>query len=415
MTPKLSICVPTCNRARFLERLLGHLDRDCRFSFATEIVVSDNASTDATPEVIQRFRARLPRFTALRQPRRVEGELNVRAVMRAARGEYLLYVADDDFLLPEAVPPLIEALDAEPRLMAVFAPWETFDLSTNTRVGQFYHHDQPRLFGMLNALEALEFMLDGHVFPEIGIYRAEALVLALFPSHFTYWAFSNLIRLLARGAVLFHPRPFYRSVIRQEGGLRLDQVGHRQARSDWDNYRGGLEYYLHHAVRLGGNPPGKARLQELRSKIDLFISRRIEVAMRLWAEAGDALRAYELLVRLRIAGVLSPDVEAAWSARLRMRAAVQTALSMLSDVPAESGVRLVLAGVNEPAAFRQLIAEMKDAPPVEEFDPAGDRPLAEPEKCICIRGRLVAATDLVSRGVPPGRIISESDLLLSCL
>lgn len=415
MTPKLSICIPTCDRARFLERLLTHLERDCIFSFATEVVVSDNASTDNTPEVIERFRSRLPRCRFMRQPRRVAGVLNARTVMRAARGEYLLYVADDDFLLPSAIPPLVEMLDAEPKLTAVFAPWEMYDLSTNTSLGHFYRHAQPRLFALPNALDALEFILDGHVFPEIGIYRTEALVLALVPSHFTYWAFSNLIRLLARGMVLFHPHPFYRSVVRQEKGQQLDQFGHSQARSDWDIYRGGLQYYLHHAVRLSGTLPASDRIQELRKKIDHFIDRRIEVAMRLWADAGDASRAYELLVRLRATETIPADREAAWTARLRMRAAVQTAIACLSEIPAERGVRLVLAGVNEPAAFRQLVAEVKNPPLVEEFDPANGRPLAEPDKCICIRGHSVPAKDLVAHGIPPGRIISESDLLLACL
>ena len=57
MTPRLSICIPTHNRASVLEKTLESLTINPAFAgnLDIEIVVSDNASTDATPEVVARF------------------------------------------------------------------------------------------------------------------------------------------------------------------------------------------------------------------------------------------------------------------------------------------------------------------------------------------------------------------------
>ena len=52
---KLSICIPTFNRGDFLKRLLVDILENER-SHEVEIVISDNASTDNTDEVVEFFK-----------------------------------------------------------------------------------------------------------------------------------------------------------------------------------------------------------------------------------------------------------------------------------------------------------------------------------------------------------------------
>ena len=56
-SPLLSICIPTRNRAAFLYRTLRSITQTSVFQNGNEveIVVSDNASTDATPEIAKVF------------------------------------------------------------------------------------------------------------------------------------------------------------------------------------------------------------------------------------------------------------------------------------------------------------------------------------------------------------------------
>jgi len=53
--PTLSICMPTRNRQRHLQLALGRLFHQAAFPFPIEVVVSDNASIDETPAVVQSF------------------------------------------------------------------------------------------------------------------------------------------------------------------------------------------------------------------------------------------------------------------------------------------------------------------------------------------------------------------------
>ena len=58
-TPLLSICIPTYNRAEYLEKSLDSLVNQENFS-QIEVVISDNASTDATSDVCRKFTERYP-------------------------------------------------------------------------------------------------------------------------------------------------------------------------------------------------------------------------------------------------------------------------------------------------------------------------------------------------------------------
>lgn len=53
--PLLSICIPTYNRAEILDRTLTTIVNDIDFDNSVEIVISDNASTDNTQQICQRF------------------------------------------------------------------------------------------------------------------------------------------------------------------------------------------------------------------------------------------------------------------------------------------------------------------------------------------------------------------------
>jgi len=97
--PRLSIIVPAYNEAR---RLPATLDRLVSFAtsrpFATEVLVVDNASTDATKAIILEFVSRSPVLRYLHEAVRGKGAA-VRTGIMAATGEYLLF-SDADLAVP---------------------------------------------------------------------------------------------------------------------------------------------------------------------------------------------------------------------------------------------------------------------------------------------------------------------------
>jgi tRNA (mo5U34)-methyltransferase len=110
--PRVSVGVPTYNRSASLERALTSV-REQSFT-DLEIVVYDNRSTDDTWAVVQRHAAQDGRIRALRHPRNVGGVANIDAVMAELIGEFVLVVADDDWLDAHYVERCVAELDARP-------------------------------------------------------------------------------------------------------------------------------------------------------------------------------------------------------------------------------------------------------------------------------------------------------------
>ena len=101
--PVLSICIPTHNRASYLEMALRSLTERDIFQRAgeVEIVISDNASTDETPEVIGKFQEKFPgRVVGRRVAELVPPSVNFALVLESARGR--LRKLHNDTLLARA-------------------------------------------------------------------------------------------------------------------------------------------------------------------------------------------------------------------------------------------------------------------------------------------------------------------------
>jgi glycosyltransferase involved in cell wall biosynthesis len=108
--PRVSLGVPLYNAERYLEGCLDALLAQDYQDF--EIIVSDNASTDRTWEICQRYAAADPRFRLYQNPRNFGGHVNYARVAQLARGELFKWVAYDDVCLPEFLSTCVAALDS---------------------------------------------------------------------------------------------------------------------------------------------------------------------------------------------------------------------------------------------------------------------------------------------------------------
>lgn len=95
--PKLSILVPTYNYAAYLPQALQSVLTQDFSDF--ELIISDNASTDNTAEIIQMFLERDTRIRYIRQPQNYGMVANWNLCLQEARGEYVYFLFADDFLL----------------------------------------------------------------------------------------------------------------------------------------------------------------------------------------------------------------------------------------------------------------------------------------------------------------------------
>jgi abequosyltransferase len=101
--PLLTIAIPTYNRVGCLKELLSFLADQLKNEPRVELIVSDNASPDETPSVIQDFVARGLLVRYIRNAKNIGPDANFLQCFEQARGKYVWIVSDDDLILPGAV------------------------------------------------------------------------------------------------------------------------------------------------------------------------------------------------------------------------------------------------------------------------------------------------------------------------
>ena len=102
--------------ASLLESLVVQLDG---FPYSYELVIADNASPDATGEVVRGFAERLP-IRYLRHDENIGCFANVQFVMMQAAGRYVVYLADDDCILGGQVAQTIARMEADAGIVVVY-------------------------------------------------------------------------------------------------------------------------------------------------------------------------------------------------------------------------------------------------------------------------------------------------------
>jgi abequosyltransferase len=101
--PLLTIAIPTYNREALLAELLSALEEQISVHPEVEIIVSDNASLDGTPETVRGFIARGMPIRYRRNPENVGGDSNFVSCLNMARGKYFWICGDDDIIMPGAL------------------------------------------------------------------------------------------------------------------------------------------------------------------------------------------------------------------------------------------------------------------------------------------------------------------------
>lgn len=126
--PRLSICIPTYNRAaqigETLDSIISQLTEQC------EIVISDNASTDNTKDVIDEYARRCGQIRHFRQCSNIGSDRNYDYVVQQARGQYCWLMSDDDVLKPFAITSVLDAI--ENGFSLVLCNYERRDLDMGT-------------------------------------------------------------------------------------------------------------------------------------------------------------------------------------------------------------------------------------------------------------------------------------------
>jgi abequosyltransferase len=124
---RLSFCIATLNRARFLAETLDSLM--AQSTPEVEVVIVDGASTDDTSQVVEAARRQFPAIQYRRLPEKGGVDRDYCRAVEMARGDYCWLFSDDDVLTPGAVAAVLDAIGLGPGLVIVNAECRTPDLS----------------------------------------------------------------------------------------------------------------------------------------------------------------------------------------------------------------------------------------------------------------------------------------------
>ncbi len=114
--PKVSIGLPVFNGERYVEDSVRSVLDQTFTDF--ELIISDNASTDRTVEIIEKVVDGDPRVVVLRNDVNRGAAWNYNNVFEQSNGEFFRWHAHDDLLEPELIARLVEALDDDGIVLA---------------------------------------------------------------------------------------------------------------------------------------------------------------------------------------------------------------------------------------------------------------------------------------------------------
>lgn len=127
--PKLSVVTTTHNQELYVRKAFDSFVAQ-QVDFPIEIIVADDASTDATPLIIQEYATRFPElFRPILRPKNLGLNKNLTGALSAARGQYLALCEGDDYWIdPTKLSKQVAFLDQNPQTAVCFHPvrvvWE---------------------------------------------------------------------------------------------------------------------------------------------------------------------------------------------------------------------------------------------------------------------------------------------------
>ena len=124
-TPRVSIGLPVYNGEEFLEEAIVSILSQTYQDF--ELIISDNASTDLTEKICQKYAAQDARIVYSRNVENVGIMNNHNLTFRRARGEYFRFAGYDDVWAPTLLERLVTELDKRPEVVVCYPAFVLID------------------------------------------------------------------------------------------------------------------------------------------------------------------------------------------------------------------------------------------------------------------------------------------------
>jgi glycosyltransferase involved in cell wall biosynthesis len=301
VSPRVTIALPVYNGERYLETSLRSL-LDQTFD-DLEVLVSDNCSTDATPEIVRDLAGDDGRLRYHRNAEPLGLARNHNQVVAMANGELFKWASHDDVCEPTLVERCVAALDVDREALGAYARASTIDPG-GAEIAVLPARPA------LTSADPIERCADilaftNEVTPIFGLHRTAVLrsgrLLGLYPGGDRAF----LADLALRGRWVEVPEVLFH--LREHPGRSVRAYGSSHAAVPlWDSRRAGDRWVFPHVAMLADllGAPARVGLPPVERLRHLGLVARWMAADRQWLKVG-----YDLALPLR------PLLDRWWSRR----------------------------------------------------------------------------------------------------
>jgi len=231
--PRVSICMPVYNGENYISRALDSITAQSFDDY--ELIVTDNASTDGTGEIVQARAAHDPRIRYVRNPENLGAAPNYNLGYELSRGDYLKWFAHDDLISPDFLTLLVAELDADPETSLAFGQTICIDAADQEIPGTGYH-TPPIEFDAPAARFFHGMSQTGSCYPIFGLFRKSVLDRSML--HLSYYGSDKalLAEVLLLGKLRINEDAVYYNREHPQQSVRMTN---RRQRSLWQSGKAG--------------------------------------------------------------------------------------------------------------------------------------------------------------------------------
>lgn len=262
--------MPLYNSARYVREALDALLAQDYANF--ELIISDNASTDATEDICREYAARDGRIRYVRAESNMGAVWNFRRVFELSRGEYFMWASFDDLRAPQYLSRCVEALEAQPEAVMCCTDIQIIDddgravaeVDFPLGIRMSGREVWPRVRAIARSLYWYDFY---------GLMRRRVLAETRLPQ--PTWGFDVVLmmEMCLRGEVLLVPEKlfFYRVIKGKTGQQAAATLGPAHARGPMSINWGGLTAELCRSIWLSSLRPAQKLLLTFRFLVNYCV------------------------------------------------------------------------------------------------------------------------------------------------
>jgi len=243
--PLVSLAMPVYNGADFIEEAIQSILDQTFTDF--ELIITDNASTDATADICEAFAEKDARVQYHRNAENLGAAGNYNRGYELSRGTYLKWCAHDDNLSPDYIEKAVAALNANPEASMAFGRTQMIDTSGNEIDGNSFGGDPVGNLAVGEKNEVTRLMKSirvhlscGAIF---GLFRRDMVAQSLL--HRKYYQSDRplLSELAYLGEFIYMPDAVFYN---REHPTRSMANDDKASRAKWQNSKASSRFVLEH-------------------------------------------------------------------------------------------------------------------------------------------------------------------------